>query len=79
MIDTEGRHPSTQQAARWFDFDHLPAGTKRRKTSALCHDLAADLISSLNDGPELTLALRSLEQAKNYAVHQAILDEEADM
>jgi hypothetical protein len=79
MINTENRHPSVQAAARWFDFDHLPVGTKRRATSALCHDLAADLINSLSDGPELVLALRNLEQAKNYAVHQAILDEETDM
>jgi hypothetical protein len=79
MLNVEGRHPSTQQAARWFAFDHLPAGSPQRLTSSLCHDLAEDLIDSLNDGPELTLALRHLEQAKNYAVHQAIQDHEQEL
>lgn len=70
-LDVDGRHPSTQQIARWFDYGHLPAGAARH-TSALCHDLAAAMLDDLRDGPELTAGLRKLLEAKDCFVRAAI-------
>ena len=74
-INTEGRHPSTQQIARWFSYGHLPAGQPRH-FSAMCAALAVQMISGLPDGPELTAGLRKLLEAKDCFVRAAIGGEE---
>ena len=70
-----GRHPSTQQIARWFDYDHLPEHLQR--ISARCATLAEDMIAELPDGPELTTGLRKLLEAKDCFVRQALERAEA--
>lgn len=61
-----GRHPSTNQIARYFEYDHLPAPLQA--ISKPCHDLAAEMIAALPDGPELTAGLRKLLEAKDCFV-----------
>jgi hypothetical protein len=65
------RHPSTTALARWFEFDHLPEGPIR-DTSATCADLAARMIDTLPDDPELSAGLRHLLEAKDAFVRAAI-------
>lgn len=65
------RHPATQQVARWFDYEHLPAG-RGRYVSTECFHLAEDMIDHLPDGPELTAGLRKLLEAKDCFVRAAI-------
>lgn len=69
-VSAEGRHPSTQQIARWFTFDHLEEN--RRPPSMACSELAQEMIDTLTDGPELVAGLRKLLEAKDCFVRQAI-------
>jgi hypothetical protein len=73
-IDTTGRHPSTQQIARWFDWEHLPAGLAR-DASMSCSRLAGRMLGYLPDSPELTAGLRHLLEAKDCFVRAAIAGE----
>lgn len=69
-MDVGTRHPGTQQVARHFRFDHLPAHLQG--TSKACHDLAEQMVESLPDGPELTAGLRKLLEAKDCFVRAAL-------
>lgn len=69
-INTDNRHPATQQIGRWFDYDHLTGST--RETSAACAALAERMILTLDDGPQLTTGLRKLLEAKDCFVRAAI-------
>lgn len=62
----EGRHLGTVHIAQYFDYEHLPPDL--RCISKLCADLAAEMIGSLPDGPELTTGLRKLLEAKDCFV-----------
>lgn len=66
MLNVEGRHPSIQHFKHHFDYGHLLPRLK--DTSRPFKALAQDLIDSLPDDPELTIALRKLWEAKNSAV-----------
>ena len=66
----DGRHPGTLGLLRWFDFDHLPAYL--RAVSQPCGQLAAVMVRTLPDGPELTAGLRKLLEAKDCFVRQAV-------
>lgn len=72
-MDLEGRHPATQQIARWFDFAHLPEPLQ--EVSRRCEWLAALMIEELPDGPELTTGLRKLLEAKDCFVRAALPEE----
>lgn len=61
----------TQDVARWFAYDHLPAGPARA-TSAWFWRLAVQLLTNLLDDRETTVALRKLLEAKDAAVRAAI-------
>lgn len=65
-----GRHPSTVQITRYFDYDHLPP--QLQAVSKPCHDLAETMVGSLSDGPELTAGLRKLLEAKDCFVRHAL-------
>jgi hypothetical protein len=65
------RHHATLDALRWFDYDHLPPFLQA--VSEPCHRLAFDMAATLPDGPELTIALRKLLEAKDAFVRQALL------
>lgn len=56
--------------ARYFAYDHLK--TPLREVSKQCHDLAAEMIDTLPDGPELTFGLRQLLLAKDAFVRAAL-------
>jgi hypothetical protein len=69
-VDTEGRHPATQQAARWFAYDHLPEPLQT--ISMYSHHLAEAMVRELPDGPELAFGLRKLLEAKDAFVRAAL-------
>ncbi|HEV8653329.1 MAG TPA: hypothetical protein VG276_29025 [Actinomycetes bacterium] len=66
----EGRHPATQQIARFFTYEHLPE--PMRTVSAYSHYLAEAMIRELPDGPELTTGLCKLLEAKDCFVRAAL-------
>lgn len=55
---------------RFFKFGHLPDHLKA--VSAPFADLANQLVDNLPPGPELTVALRKLLEAKDAAVRAAL-------
>lgn len=71
MINTEDRHPMTVHIARMFSFGHL-THTAARDVAESYHDFAADLIDTVPDGPELTVALRMLLSSKDAAVRAVV-------
>jgi hypothetical protein len=70
MMVLIGRHPSTTQIARFFEYEHLPA--RLQAVSKPCSDLAEAMIAVLPDGPELTAGLRKLLEAKDCFVRAAL-------
>lgn len=73
--DWKERHPSVAHFRLLFAFDHLPEHLQA--VSGPFHSLAINLLSKLNDGPELSAGLRKLLEAKDCAVRQAVIDKEA--
>jgi len=69
-VNAEGRHPATQQIARFFTFDHLDGDL--RPPSRACAELAQEMIDKIPDGPELTTGLRKLLEAKDCFVRAAL-------
>lgn len=62
-----GRHPSTQHIVRQFAWSHLPVSLQ--DASAPFGALVETLLGRITtDGPELTVALRKLREAKDCAV-----------
>lgn len=60
-------HPATSAILRYFTWDHLPPHLQA--ISKPFADLAHSLVGELGlDGPELTVALRKLLEAKDCAV-----------
>ena len=68
-MDADPIHPATRAVLRYFKFGHLPDHLKA--VSAPFAQLANDLAQSL-EGPELTVALRKLLEAKDAAVRAAL-------
>lgn len=62
-------HPATAALIAYFDYDHLPP--ELQQISRPFHVLATDLASQLA-GPELTVCLRKLLEAKDCAVRAAL-------
>lgn len=63
-------HPATAALLRYFAFDHLPE--RLQGVSRPFALLAADLVDTLPPGPEVTVALRKLLEAKDCAVRAAL-------
>lgn len=55
-----------ERMMKWFAFAHLPEHLQ--VTSKLFHDLATSLVDTIEGGPERTVALRKLLEAKDAAV-----------
>lgn len=72
MIEAEGRHPGTAHFARLFEYEHLREGPLR-EVSRACSEFAGDMVASLPDGPELTVGLRKLLEAKDAFVRSELL------
>lgn len=66
----QNRHPGTVHVARYFAYSHLPE--KLQAVSEPFSDLAARMIRALPDGPELTVGLRKLLEAKDCMVRAAL-------
>jgi hypothetical protein len=67
-----GRHVATLHVLQFFTYKHLPPDLQ--EVSRLFAELAEELLYYLSDGPELTVALRKLLEAKDAAVRHALLD-----
>lgn len=65
-----GRHPGTEHLRRYFAYSHLPE--RLQAVSKPCADLAEQMIGLLPDGPELTVGLRKLLEAKDAFVRTAL-------
>lgn len=65
------RHPGTREVVQWFAFDHLGDGPPYETSRRFAH-LAFDLLNTLPDSPELTVALRKLLEGKDAAVRATI-------
>jgi hypothetical protein len=63
-------HPSTSALLRYFEYAHLPFALQR--VSIRFADLAVGLVDLGLEGPELTVALRKLLEAKDCAVRAAL-------
>ena len=67
------RHPSTQHLMKWLvpnpNLDGIALDV-----SVIVYQAACDLVSILGDGQELSAGLRSLRQAKDACVIQALED-----
>lgn len=55
---------------KWFKYDHLPE--RLQKFSKPFGDLAAEIDANIEPGPERTVALRKLLEAKDAAVRAAL-------
>lgn len=62
-------HPATAAVLRHFDYSHLPPALGA--ISAMFEETANSLANQL-DGPELTVCLRKLLEAKDCAVRAAL-------
>lgn len=60
----------SQELLRYFAYDHLPAPLK--EISANCADVAEHMEDNLPDGPEKTMGLRKLLEAKDCFVRAAL-------
>jgi hypothetical protein len=65
------QHPATTALLAFFAYEHLP--NHLQPVSRRFHDLARDLASDDSlQGPELTVALRKLLEAKDCAVRASL-------
>jgi hypothetical protein len=64
-----------EEILKWFKFDHLRSESARKVSSGFAQ-LAHSIVSICAPGPERTVALRKLLEAKDAAV-RAKMDEEA--
>lgn len=55
---------------KWFAYEHLKSPL--RDVSILFHDLATIVVRNIEPGPERTVALRKLLEAKDAAVRAAL-------
>jgi hypothetical protein len=59
-------HVEKDRMLKWFQYDHLPQ--KLADISAEFHSLASTVNKHIEPGPERTVALRKLLEAKDAAV-----------
>lgn len=55
---------------QWFDFAHLPP--QLQVVSSQFYDLACSITGTIKPGPERTVALRKLLEAKDAAVRAVV-------
>lgn len=79
MIDKSvlAKHPvAVQNIVRFLDSSHL-ADPALQFVVQRFENLAAELLNEMKSSPDLTLALRKIVDAKNYAVMSKIVEMEA--
>lgn len=59
-----------ERMLRWFEYSHLPE--KLQAVSAAFCELAVEIVAGIKPGPERTVALRKLLEAKDAAVRAAL-------
>ena len=59
-----------ERMMKWFAFEHLPP--LLQSTSKPFHDLAVSIVEAIDAGPERTVALRKLLEAKDAAVRAVV-------
>ena len=59
-----------ERMMKWFAYTHLPE--KLQAVSAPFGDLASHVVNTIEPGPERTVALRKLLEAKDAAVRAAL-------
>lgn len=59
-----------ERMMKWFEFAHLPEPLK--VVSSRFWDIACQLTATIEPGPERTVALRKLLEAKDAAVRAAV-------
>jgi hypothetical protein len=78
LAEFSNRHPSTQEKLRWLaPHPNVLAGMPRTVARHF-FDSGIYLARLLGDGPQLTIALQRLVDAKDAAVRQAIADSEKE-
>lgn len=60
----------TDRMLQWFKYEHLPE--KLQAVSKPFGDLATTVVETIEPGPERTVALRKLLEAKDAAVRAAL-------
>ena len=70
MTAPTGRHPATLGLLKFFEYAHLPQHLQN--VSKPCGELAHEMAEQLGDGPELTVGLRKLLEAKDCFVRAAL-------
>lgn len=68
-------HPATAHVMSMFTYEHLPADL--RDLSRECADLASLMYNQLQPGPEVTVGLRKLLEAKDCFVRAAVAGRKA--
>lgn len=63
--------PKDERMGKWFAYDHLPP--RLQTISQPFHDLALKITQSIEPGPERTVALRKLLEAKDAAVRAHVV------
>lgn len=76
MTEPTPYHPSVQHVLDQFAYEHLPVHL--RVISVQLHDVAHKMAAMLSSGPELTVGLRKLLEAKDCLVRQAVIDRHAE-
>ena len=61
---------SEDKMMKWFEYQHLP--NHLQQISVQFHDLANAIVNNLEGGPERTVALRKLLEAKDAAVRAKV-------
>jgi hypothetical protein len=69
MIQTD---LTRERMYKWFYYEHLPVGSEARIISASFKTMAGTIIENIEPGPERTVALRKLLEAKDAAVRAVI-------
>lgn len=62
--------PKDERMGKWFSFEHLPE--RLQVVSRPFHDLAVRVTQMCDSGPERTVALRKLLEAKDAAVRAGL-------
>ena len=69
MPDKDSRHPSVIELLKYFEFAHLPPHLQE-VSAPIC--AIAKVMAEQLEGPELTVGLRKLLEAKDCFVRAAI-------
>jgi len=65
-------HPATENILPFFEYGHLPLHLQ--DVSRMFHTMAYAMLKNVGEGPETTVGLRKLLEAKDCFVRQAIVN-----